>query len=195
MNNIFTKNKINFNHGFTLIETLFAVFIMSLSLIVFMSVVANSMFSAKYAKNEITVNYLLQETVDYIRNDRDSIVFFGDDPFSEDTWNTFVTKYVNVCSGACEISVIDNINGVNPHFEICPLGECGYLYFDPNATNGVFYTYDDTPSEGKVKTNFKRTISLKQVSSNEVSFDITIDWKNGNSNRSRSLNTILTRWQ
>ena len=69
------NSKLQKDRGFTLIETMFAVIIMAFSITIFMNVVANTLFSARYAKNEITANYLAQEAIDYIRNDRDSIVF------------------------------------------------------------------------------------------------------------------------
>lgn len=189
------NNKINKSSGFTLVETMFAVIIMTISLTAFMGVVANSMFSAKYAKNEITANYLLQEVVDYIRNDRDSMVFRGDDSLTADPWESFVSKYINTCSGACEIGVMDNVDGLSPYFKSCDSGKCHNLYFDPNATEGSFYTYSDREVDGKTKTTFVREITATQISNEQVMFKVIISWKNGNNERTRSLDTILTRWQ
>lgn len=191
------KNKLQKNKGFTLIETMFAVIIMSFSITIFMNVVANTLFSARYAKNEITANYLAQEAIDYIRNDRDSMVFFGNNAFSQNAWDAFVAKY-SLCESenGCEISIIDEVTAANPYFEACSSSHCSNLYYDPNpGFEETFYTYDSSDKEGKVKSIFSRKITVTKESDNEVRVNVIIYWKNGNSDKSRSLDTSLTKWQ
>jgi len=74
-----TKNKKIFKHnkGFTLVEAMFAIFILTFVIVQLMTVVSSSLYSARYAKQEIIMNFLIQEALDGIRNDRDSSVFFG----------------------------------------------------------------------------------------------------------------------
>lgn len=192
------NSKLQKDRGFTLIETMFAVIIMAFSITIFMNVVANTLFSARYAKNEITANYLAQEAIDYIRNDRDSIVFFSNDAFSEEAWNNFLNRY-SICEGenGCEISIIDEITAAAaPVFESCSSNHCSNLYYDPNPdTEGSFYTYDQSEKEGKAKTNFSRRIKVTKISESEVRVNVTVYWKNGSSEKSRSLDTSLTKWQ
>ena len=195
------NNKLQKNRGFTLIETMFAVIIMAFSITVFMSIVANSLFSARYIRNEIVANYLAQEAVDYIRNDRDSSIFFNSNEATqnspEDTWNTFVNKYVSVCEKGCELGVLDESAGISPLFETCVSDTCHNFYFDPEPANGgSFYTYDQSDKEGKTKTTFSRKITVTpQPSGNEVKVQVTVYWKNGNNAKTRTLDTSLTRWQ
>jgi hypothetical protein len=40
-----------------------------------MTVVSSSLYSARYAKQEIIMNFLIQEALDGIRNDREIIEF------------------------------------------------------------------------------------------------------------------------
>lgn len=190
------KNKLQKNKGFTLIETMFAVIIMAFSITIFMNVVANTLFSARYAKNEITANYLAQEAIDYIRNDRDSMVFFSGNSFSQNEWNYFVTKYNDQCANGCEIGILDELNGSSPLFKRCTTDRCDNLYYDPKIDpgDGPFYTYDPSEKEGKIKTTFSRKIKT-EVLANELRVNVTVYWKNGNSEKSRSLSTSLTKWQ
>lgn len=70
----FIKNKIShkLQKGFTLIETLVAISILLLSIIGPMEIAARGLFSAYYARDEITAYYLAQEGVEYVRNLRDT---------------------------------------------------------------------------------------------------------------------------
>ena len=67
-------NKNNKKTGFTLVETLIAIFIFTLSIVALFALIGDSLFSAQYAKYDITAQYLAGEALDYIRNDRDTIV-------------------------------------------------------------------------------------------------------------------------
>ena len=191
------NKKLQKNSGFTLIETMFAVIIMAFSISVFMNVVANTLFSARYAKNEVVANYLAQEAIDYIRNDRDSMVFFSSDEFSQDTWGSFVNKYSDICTekDGCELGVLDQEGGVSPILRTCTTDLCSNFYYDPNPEDGSFYTYDLSDKPEKTKTTFSRKIQFTKISDEMVKVKVTIYWKNGSRESSRSLETTLTKWQ
>jgi type II secretory pathway pseudopilin PulG len=186
------KQKAKNNNGFTLVETMFAVFILSSTIVGLMVVVSNSLFAARYARDEITVNYLLQEAIDHIRNDRDTIVFFE----SDGTWDNFVNKYTSVCSGTGGGCSLNALSQEEP--KPCPYGlGCPYLYYDKNAENGSFYVTDNGISMGdKIKTNFRRKILVEQnaVNPDEVDVTVTIDWKNGSLPVTRALKTSFMKW-
>jgi type II secretory pathway pseudopilin PulG len=176
--------------GFTLVETMFAVMILTFTIVGMMTVVANSLFAARYARDEITANYLLQEVVDYIRNDRDTTVFLE----SGNTWDDFFAKYSNCGdqSSGCYFDVLSD-SAINP--TTCSLGGCPNLYYDPNAYSTPFYVSDDGINTGKTKTNFKRKIVVLQNGTDEIDVTITIEWLNGNLPISRSLKTSFMKWQ
>jgi len=178
--------------GFTLVETMFAIYILTFTIVGLMTVVANSLFSARYAKDEITVNYLLQEVVDYVRNDRDTTVFLE----SGGDWNSFFETYDN-CSApnGCYFDVLTpNPSPVDP--KTCPSGECPFLYYDESANDTPFYVNEDGDMGIKVKTNFKRKIIIQNASNpDEIDVTITINWKNGSKEVTRSLSTSLMNWQ
>ena len=183
------------NSGFTLVETMFAVYILTFTIVGLMTVVANSLFSARYARDEITVNYLLQEVVDYVRNDRDTTVFLaaGANPA---IWTTFLNKYNN-CSGSngCYFDVLTpNPSPVDP--KTCPSGGCPFLYYDESANDTPFYVNEDGDMGIKVKTNFKRKIIIQNASNpDEINVIVKVDWKNGSKEVTRSLSTSLMNWQ
>jgi len=186
---------LNLVSGFTLVETMFAIFILTATIVTLMTVVANSLFSARYAKDEITVNYLLQETIDYIRNDRDTAVFSG----GTEEWSNFWSKY-SACftsSRGCYFDVLNS--GGTVTVTQCPLSGCPNLYYDANADETPFYVTDDgiIDVSGFTKTNFVRKVVITQNVTNpdEVDVVVTINWMNGGLAVSRSLKTSLMYWQ
>jgi len=186
------------NKGFTLIEALFAVFILTFSITTFMGVVASSLFSARYARDEITANYLLQEAVDYIRNDRDTNVFFKSGTQKEN-WELFIKKYENGgCSlneespFGCYIDVLEE----NPLK--CEYEDSCYLYYNDNPDikqREVFYSHN---SDKGAITDFQRRIFINRNILNpddEIDVEVMVLWKNGEISKSKSLKTSLLRWQ
>lgn len=78
--------------GFTLVETLVAISIFTLSILSLMSVLASGISNTTYAKNKIIAGYLAQEGIECARNTRDNYVLFSD--VTHD-WNKFVLLNVN----------------------------------------------------------------------------------------------------
>ena len=194
INNIYKKN----NKGFTLVETMVAVLILTITIVSLMTVVANSLFAARYARDEITASYLLQEAIDYIRNDRDSSVFLQTGVDVVGPWNTFVAKYA-LCNAqaneyyGCYIDVSSGIGqAVGATLGACSTTECA-LYYHADSTGGVFYNYNAT---GGVKTSFKRQILVvPNVANDGIDVTVTVSWKNGGLTKTRSLDTTLMNWQ
>ena len=213
------KNKVLNKGGFTLIETMVAVFILTLTLASLLTIVANSIFDSRYARNEIIANYLLQEAVDSIRNNRDTIAFQHYDDGSGNgpgTWNIFLNKYgynngsssgtcfvdsLTTSTAGCYIDPVDASKIPLPCSVSGDFGdsECPVLSFDSNATNNNFYTYavKDTSGNSLPKSNFKRQIVMKMSDTNtdELDVRVTLEWLNGGLLRSRSLQLSLLNWQ
>lgn len=193
------------NKGFTLVEALFAIFILTFTITGLMVIVADSLFSARYAKDEITANYLLQEAVDYIRNDRDTIVFLrnGSEAQEDETdmyWNNFINKYNSCISqDGCYLNVsekeIERCNDSGTGND----NKCPFLYYnDKNTSENYFYAgfeSDDIIPTGFVKTNFQRKVFFKKDDDNDgVIVTVTLNWKNGGVPIERTLSTVLMYW-
>lgn len=174
------------NSGFTLVETLFAVFILTFVIVGLMTVVANSLFTARYARDEITVNYLLQEVVDYVRNDRDTKVFLNGG-----TWVNFYNDYSS-CSGSygCYFNVLLS-NPAKTDIKGCTSDKGCPLLFDDSVSNAPFYV----ATSEDVTTKFQRKIIVTNPTTDEIVVTVTVYWKNGGIDRSRMLTTSLTNWQ
>ncbi|MFA6515400.1 MAG: prepilin-type N-terminal cleavage/methylation domain-containing protein [Candidatus Paceibacterota bacterium] len=186
------KKFISSRAGFTLVEAMFAVFILTFVITGLMTVVANSLFAARYSKDEITANYLSQEVIDYIRNDRDTTVLLQNTLTPDEAWTNFWIKYsaCSVSSGGCSLHITQNTNTIS---QDCNSSGCPYLYYDENATSNSFYTYT---SSGNKITKFQRKIvvSKNSVNSDEIDVVVTVSWKNGGANRTRVLETSFLRY-
>jgi type II secretory pathway pseudopilin PulG len=192
-NKIIKKNRfvstLSNKGGFTLVETMFAVFILTFVIVGLMTVVANSLFAARYARDEITANYLLQEAIDYIRNDRDTSVFLnGVD------WDTFYSRYGGCHTpNGCSFDLTKTKE--NSVISTCPTDGCT-LYYNDNADITPFYINSpDGAPKGSVETKFKRKIIVTQGQDNEIIVKVSVLFKNGGIDRERILTTSLTNWQ
>jgi len=73
--------------GFTLVETLIAISIFSVSIVAMMSILGRGISDVNYAKKKLTASYLAQEGIEYVRNMRDNAVLYTD--ITGNDWATF----------------------------------------------------------------------------------------------------------
>lgn len=213
MNNILKNNKINKNRqkGFTLIETLVSVLILTIVISSFMAIVSSALSGSRYSKNEITANYLLQEAVDAIRNDRDT-AFQEQTTSTNNGWSViFLPKYGRSISTGVEVlsscflssgcTVVANDISTPGNISACPASgasggfgtiTCPLFRYDQTASNKSFYNYTTGTT-----SIFKRKVflSLNPSNVNELNIKVTLEWLNGQNLRSRTLQTTLLNWK
>ena len=74
--------------GFTLVETLVAISIFTLSILGLISILASSVSDINYAKQKIVAGYLAQEGIEHARNIRDTHVLYD---ASGTGWGNFLS--------------------------------------------------------------------------------------------------------
>jgi len=79
------------NTGFTLVETLVAISIFTISILGLMSVMARGVSDTSYVKQKVVAGYLAQEGIEYVRNKRDTDVLY---PGGGD-WGIFVGETIS----------------------------------------------------------------------------------------------------
>lgn len=152
--------------GFTLIETLVAVSLLTISIVAPMTLTSQSLAAAYYARDQITAYNLAQEGLEAVRAVRDSQVLqistatdatgidlFGPIPVNQDfTIDAHVSNLANAmetCSSGCP----------------------------PLQTNGTLYGYSaDTATWPQ--TAFVRTLhaSYVQGTTDEIRVSVTVSW-------------------
>ena len=179
--------KINkLSDGFTLVETLVAISIFTVSIMALMSVLAQGTADTRYAKQKIVATYLAQEGIEYIRNMRDTYVLY---PATSNDWNKFNAK-LTPCNSGNECG-FDSSKLVTDNAFIfkCSSGDCK-LYID----NGSYNTSVGTDS------GFVRKIEANPILNNEgtiidgIKFFVTVSWTQGSGNKSIVFSESLFNW-
>ncbi len=190
------KIKINGKHGFTLVETLVAVSIFSVSIAAIISVVANGVGSTITTKNKIVGNYLVQENIEYIRHLRNK---YSTIPGGTFTWSDFLGK-MSSCSpssggslGICAMPDTAELNPIDDAFS-CLQANCEDhpVYYDDNG----YYFQSQTSGVGTL-TAFRRyfTFVVDPDDINQVNVTATVVWlERNNIEKSVSLSETLTNW-
>lgn len=162
--------------GFTVLESIVAIAILSLSISGAFSSIQQSFSQAIIAKDEIKAFYLAQEAIEIVRNKRDS-----------NQLNIINTGTGHWLSGIAEnagdpcFSGVCRTDATSMNFTYCGTdwGSCPVLNQDTNSgTPTYLYNYGVYPA-----TNFKREIQIESVSADEIAVIVRITWSKGIINR------------
>lgn len=187
----FLKQK-NKKKGFTLIETLVALAIFSISIIGMMTVLSSGLTDTISAKNKLTATFLAQEGIEYMRNLRDTYVLYDG---TVTGWSEFLSDPAYSSCGddrVCFFNDEDLWNHYNePYMPIktllikkCEENVCPFLYY--NESSGKYNSlFSGT------KTSFVREIRLRKIGEGETKVISTVKWGN---NKSISLSESLFNW-
>ncbi|MBP6883992.1 MAG: type II secretion system protein [Candidatus Pacebacteria bacterium] len=184
-----------YRRGFTLVETLVAISIFSVSLMALMSVLANGIASTSYVKEKDTAIYLAQEGIEYMRNMRDTYVLYSSSP--QAGWDAFKNKLTeNSCTGVngCYFNADGLFTTISSPMEMtkisfgtCTSFGCSNAPMLYNSSTGKYgYTAGSA-------TNFIRKINV-QVSTNETKILSTVYWTQGSGTYNLTLSENLFNW-
>jgi prepilin-type N-terminal cleavage/methylation domain-containing protein len=170
MKNIFIKKEKIKKQGFTLVETLVAIGILSLSILGAFTAVQSGLHSSTIAKDQITAFYLTQEVMEYIRNIRDENALHALDGTSV----SWLHNLAESSGDACNFGSTCTIDSPLKVTARCSggFGTCPVLRQDP--ASGLYgYTGSWTA------TNIKREVQLTSISSNEIQITVRMSWTSG----------------
>ncbi|MCX6702245.1 MAG: type II secretion system protein [Candidatus Zambryskibacteria bacterium] len=154
--------------GFTLVETLVAVSILSISIAATFTAVQNGIQNSTVAKDQTTAFYLAQEAIEYIKNLRDQNALNSINGGA----NKWLTGLSDVGTDPCYFGKVCRIDSpaqttvyCGAAFDACPV-------LNQDSSTGLFgYTAGWTP------TIFKREIQFRQiVADREVEVTIRMSW-------------------
>ena len=190
------------NKGFTLIETLVAVSIFTLSIIALLVVLTQGIADNNYAKRKIIAGYLAQEGIEYMRNMRDTFVLY--DPTDSQTgWNAFNTKIAggvfpsgSVCAQASgdgcyfgDLIASDYTNPLQPMAGLAVTtctGDCASLLYDETTGKYGYLSGEDS--------GYIRQVVVNQISANENRVSSTVYWTQGSGSYNITFSENLFNW-
>ena len=179
------KNKSKLNKGFTVLESIVAIFILSLSIAGVFTAVQQSLSQSIIAKDEVKAFYLAQEAVEVIRNLRDAnqLVKIKND-LNHHWLNGIAQNSGDPCyfDHICRVDAVDfSLNYCGSSWDSCPALKQNQSPF--------LYSYLSGQD-----TNFKREIQIESVSTNEITVTVWITWSKGLVTREFKAKTHLFNW-
>lgn len=169
--------------GFTLIETLVAITLLSVAIVAPMALAAQSLATAYYARDQITAFYLAQEAIESVRAIRDAQIL----KIAQSTGGSGIDLFGPIPLGNQPFTI--DSREIDPEQAIAPCeGACG-----PLQTDGTLYGYNANWAD----SNFTRTVKAALVGSGqgELRLSVAVTWKTGAfQERSFSISENLYRW-
>lgn len=181
--------------GFTLIETMVAVTILTLAIAGPLVTANRAILAARISRDQLTASYLAQESIEYVRAMRDKEYLLayqaGGANVSTTAWSNFLNASVNQCRATvCTLDPSRNMgSGIGMALAPCS-GSCAPLYLT-QLSNG---TYGYTQQSG-IATPFTRTVQVVDVSGSDERVVSNVSWSYHGTPYSVTIYDHLTPWQ
>jgi Tfp pilus assembly protein PilV len=189
-NSLYKKNK-----GFTLVETLVAVAIFTVSILSLLVVLSKGISDTSYAKKKMIASYLAEEGIEYVRNMRDTYVLYSAD--SQTGWNSFNTKLTSASCNSTDGCFFDDKN-VSYSNQNMPMTDLIFQHCAASSCPGANLLYDSSTGRynyvSGTDSTFVRVIKVAVVSANETKITSTVYWPQGSGTYSISFSESLFNW-
>ncbi|MFA6194807.1 MAG: prepilin-type N-terminal cleavage/methylation domain-containing protein [Patescibacteria group bacterium] len=157
--------------GFTLVEVIVILFIMSMGLVGILGLIVQNIQSQSYNKSNLIAYQLAQEGIELIRRVRDS------------NWRASLPYDDKLAAGQYYMDYEDAApNAYNPAM-------VEQIIMGKNAAN--FYIHDTTATA----TPFSRLITIQTIDDHSFRVDSSITWAEHGRNYVYDLETILYNWR
>jgi type II secretion system protein I len=177
--------------GFTLVEVLVAISILSIAILATFAAVSHSMRATNFTEDQITAYYLADEALEYIRNRRDSNAIAHINALATGGSVEWLAGVAQVATDPCfpgkvcyvdvPVATIDAIKTCNSGASSCP----PLLY---NSTHGLYgYT-------SGVATPYTRSITFTSISNTEMSVTVLVSWTAQGLSKSYRQTLVLRNW-
>lgn len=172
--------------GFTLLETLVAILVLSLSIVAPMLIASRTLVSAVAAQEQIIAVYLAQEAIEALR------AVVDNDALEGDTWlNGFASDNGGAIPFDTEFLIDPTLVMNNAGFMKTCTGACPKINFD---LSDKLYQHGTTAGDNQPSI-FTRTVRVSQINSNEITVTATVTWTLGPTTRSFTTRENLLNWR
>lgn len=178
--------------GFTLIETMIGVTIITLSISGPLLAASRAVVLAQISRDQLTASYLAQEAIEYVRAMRDDAYLhrYTESSGSAAAWADFV-------SGAQNWSITQCITTACTFDPARPMGYGSTFSLNEYSGNAPLYLNNDIYTQQQIgtRTPFTRTVQAVVISDTEVSITATVTWNSHSSTYTITITDHLTPWQ
>jgi len=173
------------NRGFTLIETLIAITVLSFAIVGPFQIAEGVLSSAYVARDKLSASALAEEGLEYVRSVRDSNVVYNTHHAGSRT------QFAGFDGTSGSPNCYTNSCVVDPGQQsatVCSDASCSTqpLYY---ASNGLFTQV----TTGNTKTKFTRKVQFAALNATSTQVIVTVSWT-GHSAYSVVLTEIFTNW-
>lgn len=175
------------NRGFTILETIVALGVISLAIAGVFSAVRTGLVASINSKDEIRAFYLVQEAIEVLRQKRDNNKLTSINSGIAVNW---LTGIANVASDPCFPGKTCMVNGYTNTISVCSEGWNSCPVLRQNASS-YLYGYDGAWTA----TKYKREIQIEKNGANEVVITISVRWSKGVNNYEFKVKTLLLNWR
>jgi prepilin-type N-terminal cleavage/methylation domain-containing protein len=214
------KTQTHNQKGFTLVETLVAIFILLLTITTMISLSAGSFLNVRYAKNQITANMLAQEMVEYVRYTRDSAVQKNAEG-GFDTWMASIAPCTDI-GDWCDINQFKPNTGIpskddtitisgaieladwckdEPNSPYCVRVAPTYLkpkqlfqYPTGEFIASTEYLSQSGAQGAPTPSAFSRGVRFRKHGTDQIEVIVRIEWKNGSVSKFFEQTIMLAKW-
>ncbi|MCP6718330.1 MAG: prepilin-type N-terminal cleavage/methylation domain-containing protein [Patescibacteria group bacterium] len=186
------KNKQKKEYGFTLIEVIVAIFILTVGIGGSFMLIQQTLAGVSTVQSRLIAIYLGQEGIEIIRNIRDNNWLEQRESLQippQPLWNDGLTGLINCQPSAscCEADYNTDTSPSDPLVVVagCDFSDLHYLNFD----NSGFYSY----SAG-TQTKFKRKIFIEEIDENKMKITVIVQWKEKNKLHEIKVIEHITNW-
>src|ERR1035437_1859033 len=165
-------SKLKNNTGFTLVETLVAISILSISILSTFTAVQSSLQTSLFARDQITAFYLIQESMECMRNTRDENALTNIASLSSGgsgvNWLHKISEFVGDPCYFGNVCIIDSPQKLMTYcgtsFGTCPI-------IREDSVSGLFGYNGNW-----IATKFKREIQLQKIGPDEIIIVVRVSW-------------------
>lgn len=174
--------------GFSIVEALVAIAVLTAAIAGIYSTVQAGLSQATLSKDEVKAFYLAQEAFEIVRNIRDSNRI-------EILFSNPSLPWLYGIDSNCQSGNVCVVNAKNMTVTDCgstSWGSCQNLRQDLSPLSPTYMLYGHDP--GFSITNFKREIKIQEINSNEVVMTVRITWSKGLSTKTYQASMYLMKW-
>lgn len=175
-------------NGFTLIETIVAVAILSMAVAGPLTLATKNIGAAAVSSDQIIAFYLAQEATEYVRNKIDTNILNG--KALEGEWLDGIKDCVDNENG-CYV----NINKGSGSIEGCLTSNCDEADSDAQLKFEDGYYVKASEHPDAVGTAFKRIIKIVNINADEAGVSATVSWTSKYGEKHFTMHDDIYNWR